>query len=54
MKQRPKQAKLTPDAVRYIRSNPKGMTRKQLAAQFGVVEHTVARSAWYVTWRYLA
>jgi len=43
-------AKMDAEKVRYVRRNPKGMTAKQLAAQFGVHYRTIEKIQYRETW----
>ena len=43
-------AKMDAEKVRYVRRNPKGMTTKQLAAQFGVHYRTIEKIQYRETW----
>lgn len=43
-------AKLTPDRVRAIRSNPGGLTARQLAEEHGVHYRTIEKVRGYETW----
>jgi hypothetical protein len=46
-------AKLTEDAVRFIRENPRGWPYHKLATAMGVHVNTVKRVAWGLTWRHV-
>lgn len=46
-------AKLDPDKVRLIRSNPKGKTPKQLALDFGVHYRTIEKVIYLETWTHV-
>lgn len=43
-------ARLDPDKVRLIRSNPEGKTPKQLALDFGVHYRTIEKVIYLETW----
>lgn len=45
--------KLTPDAVRFIRANPRGLSYRKMATATGVHINTVKRVAWHMTWRHV-
>ena len=46
-------ARLDDDAVRAIRANRHGLTRRQLAAHFGVHLRTVEKVCAFETWRHV-
>lgn len=46
-------AKLTPETVAYVRSNPKGLPRWKLAEQLGVHIRTVEKAARYESWSHI-
>jgi len=46
-------AKLNPDAVREIRSNPKGLNGRQLAEQYGVSEACIRKVLYRESWSHV-
>lgn len=48
-----KSAKLTPEKVRWIRKNEKGMTAKAQAAELNVHYRTVEKVRHFETWRHI-
>jgi hypothetical protein len=46
-------ARLTADGVRYIRENRKGLTARQLAAEFGVHYRTIEKVRHRETWSHV-
>lgn len=47
------QTKLNPEIVRAIRENRRGLTRKQLAAQYGVHYRTVEKIHYFESWTHI-
>lgn len=47
-------SRLDAEKVRWIRSNPLGMTARQIAAHFGVHYRTIEKVRHYDTWGHVA